>query len=102
MKVSYKNSRDEKFYCDEDALISRHNVIMSRKICQRMSELAAADNALQLPKSARFHEHKGKRKGLFSIDLIHPFRLIVCPTCLYNNWSEITSVEIDEIFNPHK
>lgn len=101
MEISYKNNRDEKFYADKKALSSRFGLRMAKKIGQRISEIVAADNPQQLPRNARFHEHKGKRKGLFSINLVDPFRLIVLPTCSYKSWIEIVSVEIYEIIDPH-
>jgi proteic killer suppression protein len=101
MIVSYKNSREEKFYKDKNSLSMSYGVRMAEKICQRISEFQAADNPNHLPKNARFHEHQGKRKGLFSVDLVHPFRLIVEPTCKYADWSEITSMQIYEIMDPH-
>lgn len=101
MKVGYKNSREEIFYQSRDALVATHGVKMAEKICQRISELGAATNPQCLPKNTRFHEYKGKRKGLFSIDLVHPYRLIIEPTCAYNNWYEIISVRIYEIIDPH-
>ena len=101
MIVGYKNTQEERFYANENALVRDYGKITARKIGQRISELVAADNPQQLPKNARFHEHNGKRKGLFSIDLNHPFRLIVQPTCAYTSWIEITSVKIYEIIDPH-
>ncbi|OGH76806.1 MAG: hypothetical protein A2469_03165 [Candidatus Magasanikbacteria bacterium RIFOXYC2_FULL_40_16] len=101
MIVGYKNTREEEFYADEKSLSSQYGDRMAKKINQRLSELVAAENPQQLPKNARFHEHGGKRKGMFSIDLIHPFRLIVLPTCAYTSYIEITSVEIYEIIDPH-
>lgn len=101
MIVDYKNKQDEGFYANEKALSSSFGTRIAQKIGQRISELVAADNPQQLPQNARFHEHKGKRKGLFSIDLVHPFRLIVLPTCNYTSWVEIVSVQIYEVINPH-
>ena len=101
MIVSYKNKKEEAFYADKNSLRASFNTKMAEKIGQRISELEAVDNPQQLLQNARFHEHKGKRKGLFSIDLIRPFCLIVLPTCRYASWVEIVSVEIYEIFNPH-
>lgn len=101
MLVSFKNSRDEELYQSLTMLSMRHGPRMAKKIIQRIGELVAACNAQQLPKNARFHEHKGNRKGLFSLDLVHPYRLIVLPTCDYNSWIEITSVQIYEVMDPH-
>lgn len=101
MIVSYKNAKEERFYADEKALSARYNKRMAQKIGQRINELWAAENTQQLPKNARFHEHVGQRKGLFSIDLIQPFRLIVRPVSGYTNLNDITGVEIYEIIDPH-
>jgi proteic killer suppression protein len=102
MIISFRNTRDETFYKDEERLKAAHGEQMTRKINARISELEVAENPQNLPRNARFHPHQGKRKGLFSVDLVHPFRLIIQPTCKYNSYIEIISVEIYEIFNPHK
>jgi len=54
---------------------------LSRKLKQRLAELQAAetlDDISHLP-PARCHELKGDRAGQLSIDLGHPFRLILEP-----------------------
>lgn len=102
MIISFRNTRDEAFYKSENGLKAKHGERMARKINARIVELEVAKNPQGLPQNARFHQHNGERSGLFSIDLVHPFRLIVRPTCTYKNYVDITSVEIYEIFNPHK
>ena len=101
MEISFKNEQEKGFYQSKSALVSAFGEPMARKIAQRIGELQAARTSQQLPRGAHFHEHSGKRKGLFSINLIHPQRLIVRPTCSYKSWVEITSVEIYEIMDPH-
>lgn len=101
MIVSYKNKKEEIFFACGKDLTRAYGKKMALKIGQRIAELAAADNPQQLPQNARFHSHKGKREGLYSVDLIHPFRLILQPTCKYTSWIEISSVKIYEIFNAH-
>ena len=101
MLITFKTAREEKFYSCEKDLTLKYNIRMARKICQRLNELTAAETPQQLPRNARFHEHQGNRKGFFSIDLIHPFRLIVRPTCCYASWVEIVSLEVYEIIDPH-
>jgi proteic killer suppression protein len=102
MNISFKNNKEQRFYQDEKALKSTYDPRMARKIIQRIGQLEAAANPQHLPGSARFHEHNGQRQGLFSVDLIHPKRLIVRPTCKYESYIEITSVEIYEIMDPHQ
>lgn len=101
MLIEYNNDKEERFYSCFDSLTKKHGADMAQKIIQRIGQLDAAPNPLGLPNSARFHEHKGKRKGLFSVDLIHPYRLIVLPTCSFSNFNEINSLKIYEVFNPH-
>ena len=101
MLVSFRSDKDKKKYEDQAALSKAHGVLMAKKIIQRISEIQAAPNPQKLPPSARFHEHGGNRKGLFSLDLVHPFRLIIRPTNKYDSYVEITEVEIYEIIDPH-
>jgi len=102
MILEYISDKEERFYSCFESLTKKHGIDMARKIIQRIGQLDAAPNPLCLPNSARFHEHKGKRKGLFSVDLIHPYRLIVLPTCNFSNTNEINSLKIYEVFNSHK
>lgn len=102
MLVDFNSDKEKHFYSCLEALSKKHGIDMARKIIQRIEQLEAAPNPLCLPNSARFHEHKGKRKGLFSVDLIPPYRLIVLPTRNFSSPSEIDSLIIYEVFNSHK
>jgi plasmid maintenance system killer protein len=101
MKIGFKSKNEEELYQSERSLTTAYGPRMAKKIIQRITELQAAENPQHLPGNARFHEHSGKREGLFSLDLVHPFRLIVFPTCDYVSWVEIKSVEIYEVMSPH-
>jgi len=101
MDISFRNDREKDLYQSKAKLTAKFGDRMTRKIMQRIAELEAARTPQQLPQSARFHEHSANRKGLFSVDLIHPKRLIVLPTCSYGSWVEITSVQIYEVMDPH-
>jgi plasmid maintenance system killer protein len=101
MEISFKNDREKRFYQDERSLKAAYGPRMAKKIGQRIMELQTAASPQELPANARWHEHSAARKGLFSVDLIHPKRLIVRPTCEYESYIEITAVEIYEIRDPH-
>ena len=101
MEISFKNEREKEFYQSKSALSRKYGDRTARLIIQRISELQAARSPQQLPQGARFHEHSAKRKGLFSVNLVHPRRLIILPTCSYGSWVEITSVQIYEVMDPH-
>ena len=78
---------------------------------QRMRELRAAHTLADMSHlpPARCHELKGDRKGQFSVDLQHPYRLLFVPA---NNpiptkadggldWAGVTEIEIIEIVDTH-
>ena len=102
MKISYRNDKEKLFYEDFKALKATYGKRMAEKIIDRIGDLVAATTPQHLPQSASFHEHQGTRKGLYSLNLVHPFRLIVEPTCVYESYVHITEVMIYEVFNPHK
>lgn len=74
-------------------------------------ELSAADSLADISRMppARRHELVGDRKGVFSVDLEHPFRLLFIPAndpMPLNsqggiNLSEVTEVEIIGIEDTH-
>jgi len=101
MEISFASGRERDLYQSKAALTAKYGEPMARKIVQRIEELQAARTPQQLPSGARFHEHSAKRRGLFSVNLVQPMRLIVRPTCVYKTWVEITSIEIYEIMDPH-
>lgn len=71
---------------------------MAEKISFRIDQLSAAESIQELIKSriGRCHELKGKRQNEYSLDLVHPYRLI---------FKEISSdtviVQIQEIVDYH-
>ena len=101
MNITFKSKKEQEFYESFDALRKAFGERMAEKIIDRIDDLRKVTNPQQLPPSARFHEHSGKRDRLFSLDLVHPQRLIVLPMCTYDSYVEITSVEIYEIMDPH-
>lgn len=101
MRITFRNDREQQFFEDFEALRKEFGARMAEKIIDRIGDLRDAENPQELPRSARFHEHSGRRKGLYSLDLIHPYRLIVEPTCTYKSYVEITSVMVYEVMDPH-
>ena len=101
MKITFKSKKEQEFYESFDALKKAFNERMAKKIIGRIGDLRDAENPQLLPRSARFHPHLGGRRGLFSLDLVDQQRLIVEPTCKYDSYVEITSVEIYEVVDPH-
>ena len=76
-----------------------------------MMELKAAENLSDISRlpPARCHELSGKRKGQFSVDLEHPYRLLFI---VDNNpspkredggldWNGVTKIKVIEIADTH-
>ena len=57
--------------------------VSARKIRERLNEIDRAKNLKELKQlkqlHPRLHERAGAHKGLFSVDLDHPFRMIIMP-----------------------
>jgi toxin HigB-1 len=68
--------------CNSSSLLKkRYGLPKAKKIQQRLYELAAADTLAvvsHLP-PPRCHALKGSRAGQFSVDTVHPYRLIFEP-----------------------
>ena len=87
---------------------------MSKKIQRRIQSLSAAESLGDFwpPNSGpeRCHALKGNLKGFFSIDLKHPYRLLIMPSKkiskqIFPNeidqWNQIKEVVIQKIENTH-
>ena len=87
---------------------------MARKLQQRMMELRAAASLSVISKlpPSRCHALAGDRKGQFSIDLEHPYRLLFIPadnplpyvadgSTGGIDWGRVTEIEIIEITDTH-
>lgn len=83
----------------------------AEKLKQRMMELSAAKTLSEISHlpPARCHEYFGKEAGIFSVDLVHPFRLLFIPAenpiprCKDGgiDREKITDIEIIKIKDPH-
>ena len=104
-----------KQFTEESDLDRVHGSKRARKIRERMAELRAAKTLGDLgpPKSppARCHELTlGKRKGQLSVDLDHPYRLILVPDHVPTPWREeggldwpqVTAIKILGVENTHE
>lgn len=103
MKVDINNKKLYKVLTSDKELVRKYGTQNAKKVQKRLDDLLTAENAKDLPPACRFHQHSGNRKGLFSLDIQHPFRLIIRPTCAYDpaDYRSITEVEIYEIMDPH-
>ncbi len=105
MEVSFRTTKIQKLCEDSKKLAVKYGNIQAALIVQRINELKSADNLYDLSKlpQIRLHPLKGTLKGLFSLDIKHPYRIYVEPqNGDVDELKTITEVKIDRIyFNPH-
>lgn len=81
MDISFDSKKLETEVNDSRLLRRRHGERRATLLRRRLDELHAADtlsDMMSLPQ-ARCHELLGDMKGLLSVDLDHPYRLIFSP-----------------------
>lgn len=111
MVILFKNRKLEKTLCDQKALVRHFGMDQAKKIQQRLSELKASENLhiLKLLTQVRAHELTGNRAGQISLDLKHPYRLLIVPA--YDDpplkddwgldWEKVTKITILEVEDTH-
>ncbi len=79
--VGFRSRKLAKIFNSEKELRKEYGKDMAKTIMRRMMVLKAAPSLADVShrRPERRHELKGKRKGTFGIDLVHPFRLILEP-----------------------
>lgn len=112
MDIIFKSKKLEKQCNDFRLLVRQHGQARARKLRQRLDDLLAASSLAEVSKlpPARCHELVGDRAGQLSIDLDHPYRLILIPandpTPLKEDggldWSKVTAIEIQGIEDTHE
>jgi proteic killer suppression protein len=112
MDIIFKTKKFQKDCSDQKKLIRVYGQRQAKLIRRRLDELRAAatlDEVRRIP-GPRCHELRGNRSGQFSVDLDHPYRLILRPTddpLPKNpdgglNWKGITAIEILAIEDTHE
>jgi plasmid maintenance system killer protein len=111
MVILFKNNKLEKILCDHKALIRHFGLDQAKKIEQRLLELKASENLhiLESLPQVRAHELTGNRAGQISLDLKHPYRLLIVPA--YDDpplkddggldWEKVTKIKIMEVEDTH-
>jgi proteic killer suppression protein len=112
MLISFKTTRDQKNFSNKKALVVAFGPEQARKIMLRISEIQAASNleVLRTIPQTRAHELTGNRKGQISLDLKHPYRLIIIPDhedCPRKedgglHWEKVTKVKIITVEDTHE
>jgi plasmid maintenance system killer protein len=81
MEVLFPTRKDQQLYSSRAALVRRFGFEEADLMMRRLAQLRAADNlAIMgcLP-PARCHQLVGDKRGQFSVDLKHPYRLVFAP-----------------------
>ncbi|MGD9107889.1 MAG: type II toxin-antitoxin system RelE/ParE family toxin [Gammaproteobacteria bacterium] len=110
MEITFKNKKLQKICNSEKKLLKTYGKNCARKIRARLDDLQAAPN-LEAFKTlpGRCHELIGDKKGLLSLDLEHPLRLIFEPTNKSINkkdggginWNLVNAIKIINVEDTH-
>ena len=113
MEITFATNKLRKQCNESKAMIKAHGPQRSRKLMIVMTSLRAASNlgifAPPYSPPHRCHELTGNMKGLMSLDLDHPYRLIIKPV---NDplpehpeggldWTKVTAIEIQGVEDTH-
>ena len=111
MILSFRTKKLEKDLSNEKALVRRWGPEQAKRIKQRIFELLAAENleTLSTLPQVRVHELSGNRSGQISLDIKHPYRLLITPD--YENpprkedggldWKKITKIKVLGVEDTH-
>lgn len=107
MEIDYKSKKLETELTTDKKIIKAYGAQQARKIRQRIGELAAADNLSEISNlpPARLHLLIGDRKGLYSVDIVHPYRLLFRAYDLNgvenSEKSQLKKITIEKVENTH-
>ena len=104
MELSFKNSKLAKVLNSERELLRTYGQDNGRRIARRLQNIADAANLEELSKlpQTRLHQLSGDRHEQLSVDVKHPYRLIL--VCSHDetprkpdgglDWARITKVQV--------
>jgi plasmid maintenance system killer protein len=105
MDVQFKNSKMKKIFENHKLLMRKYGPRQSEEIIKRLNEFTASENLYDVSKiqQARLHSLVGNLKGLWSVDVQYPYRILIE---LLNgdpvDLKTVTIIKIIEIKNPHR
>ena len=81
MRIYFQTRRLQKVCSSLQAMEQAHGRVLATKLARRLAELGAAATLAEMSHlpPARCHALTGDRKGQFSVDLEHPYRLLFAP-----------------------
>lgn len=112
MKVSFQTSADQKLFSDSDNLRKKFGDEQAKLIRRRLSQLENANTLADLRTlpQLRCHELRNNRDGQLSVDVKHPYRLLLLPdhdpvpqkSDGGLDWNQVTAVLIVGIVDTHE
>jgi plasmid maintenance system killer protein len=111
MEISFTNKKLAKLLNSEKDTLRKYGSDNGKRIRLRLSQLAAVENLQELASfpQIRLHQLTGNRNEQLSIDVKHPYRLLVVPNHEEIprkpdgglDWQRITAVTVMEITDTH-
>ncbi len=82
LEITFKSRKLAKQCNSRQAAQKKWGTMQGNKVLQRLNEMRAADTLADLGKLKylRLHPLVGDRRGQWSVDVIHPYRLLFVPT----------------------
>ena len=112
MQISFINKKLAKLLGSQKETLRTYGPDNGRRILLRLQQVADAENLAELAKlpQTRVHELKADRNEQISVDVKHPYRLLMVPGHTETprkpdeglDWSRITQVTVTEIADTHK
>jgi len=99
MIIYYRTKKLQKICNISKEAVALLGLGMAKKLQQRLTELRAADVLSQISHlpPARCHELVGRRAGQFSVDLVHPYRLLFVPADERPTLKDDGGVDLDNV-----
>ena len=111
MEISFKNTKLAKVLNSERELVRAYGPDNGRRIGRRLQNIADATTLEELARlpQTRVHELSGDRDEQISVDVKHPYRLILVSNHEETprkpdgglDWARITKVKVVEIVDTH-
>ncbi|MFA7542914.1 MAG: hypothetical protein WCY84_00940 [Candidatus Cloacimonadaceae bacterium] len=79
MRIIFTTNKLQKQCSFEEEIVLAFGSICAKKLQHSLFELDAAPTMDQIPQRLRCHPLTGNLKGVYAIDLAHPFRLLFKP-----------------------
>lgn len=111
MQISYINKKLAKLLGSQKEVLRTYGPDNGKRILLRMDQIANAENLAELARlpQTRVHELKADRDEQISVDVKHPYRLLMAPDHEETprkpdgglDWPRVTRVTILEIADTH-